>query len=82
MLRKCCDWDETKWNYWIHWKFLPLKNAKNQIETREIEAFDELEVGPQESHSRGSKSETLLRAYKSRLNFARSVDVFGRCGYN
>jgi len=56
---RCCDWDNTQQKYWIQWTFSPLKNAENQTKTHKMEALDELESEPLESHSRGPGFESL-----------------------
>ena len=52
MLQKCCNQKNTQWTYWTQWTFKPLKNAKIQTKTHEMDVLEALDDGTLESHSR------------------------------
>jgi hypothetical protein len=52
VLQKCCNQNKTQWKSWTQWTCRPLKNAKVQTETHEMDVLEGLEDEPLESHSR------------------------------
>ena len=52
MLQKCCNQKKTQRKYWTHWTFRPLKSAKIQTKTHEMDVLEALEEETLESHSR------------------------------
>ena len=52
VLQKCCNQNKSQWKYWTQWTFSPLKNAKIQTKTHEMDVLEALEDETLESHSR------------------------------
>jgi hypothetical protein len=50
---------KPQWKYWTQWTFSPLKNAKIQTKTHEMDVLEAVENEALESHSRGPGSESL-----------------------
>jgi hypothetical protein len=51
VLQKCCNQKNTQWTYWTQWTFKPLKNAKIQTKTHEMDVLDTLDDETLQSHS-------------------------------
>ncbi len=43
--------EKTPWKYWTQWTFRPLKTAKIQTETHEMDVLEAVESETLESHS-------------------------------
>jgi hypothetical protein len=59
VLQECCNQKKTQWKYWTQWTFRPLKNAKIQTKTHEMDVLETVENETLESHSRGPGFESL-----------------------
>jgi hypothetical protein len=47
---KCCNQNKTQWKYWAQWTSRPLKNAKIQTKTHEMDVLEAVENETLESH--------------------------------
>ena len=77
----CCNQEKSPWEFWPQWTFRPLKNAKIQTKTHEMEVLEALENETLDSHSRNWRSSPCApmknEPYGSFLFSKLAVETFG-----